>query len=400
MEATQEDEKHPGVTERIYGAICRALSGSGHPGEWDDFSPQDWELLPEIAQAENVGPLLYWKFKEDGFPPSIPMPVAASLMQQYFASASDAAARYRALDLVLAVFQAARVPVILLKGIVFAKSLYPEPALRPMLDIDLLVQQKDQAAAAQALAEHGFTQPYRDFDRALSEQAGHHDHFHGPDDVSIELHWSLISGAQDWRTPAEAWAWSNVAPVDFLAQTEPPTAWCLNPAANLLYLCAHAALQHGLSQTRLAWYMDVHLLVCKYGQDFEWEAFAQQAQDLGWASACGAALEGTRDRFGAPIPDGVIERLQALPSPDAALVRRKSTFEPPYEQIAAELAALAWPVRAKVILARLFPSPAFIRYHFRPQPGWIWPLVYPYRWLVIGANLARLAFRRIQNRRM
>jgi hypothetical protein len=35
--------------------------------------------------------------------------------------------------------------------------------------------------------------------------------------------------------------------------------------------------------------------------------------------------------------------------------------------------------RARFISAMLFPSPAYMRWRYKPQPGWLWPAYYPRR---------------------
>ncbi len=35
------------------------------------------------------------------------------------------------------------------------------------------------------------------------------------------------------------------------------------------------------------------------------------------------------------------------------------------------------------LLAIAIPSPAYVRWRYKPRPAWLWPLCYPYRWLDI-----------------
>ena len=263
-----------------------------------------------------------------------------------------------------------------------------------MLDIDLLVHKKDLAEAVKVLRANGFVEYYRDFHPGLSENVGHHYHLESDNAISLELHWSLISGDKDWRTPSEDWIWSNREEAVILAR-EDLHAWELTPAATLLYLSAHMALQHGLAFTRLIWFFDIHALLEIYASRLDWEGLVISANQLGWAAALHAVLTGTQARLGPPIPAAVLEKLQANESQDAVLVRRKMVLDLQYEQMAAELATLDWKSRVKVILARLFPSPAYIRYNHQPHPGWLLPLYYPYRWLVIAARVFQMLLKRI-----
>ena len=51
---------------------------------------------------------------------------------------------------------AARLPVLMVKGPVFARTIYPAPSLRTFTDIDLLVAPEAESQLAQVLAAHGF----------------------------------------------------------------------------------------------------------------------------------------------------------------------------------------------------------------------------------------------------
>jgi hypothetical protein len=56
-----------------------------------------------------------------------------------------------------------------------------------------------------------------------------------------------------------------------------------------------------------------------------------------------------------------------------------------------ELAALSVRGRAALLRAFFFPSPAYVRFRYRPQPAWTWPLCYPVRWARLLASAAVLA---------
>jgi len=67
-----------------------------------------------------------------------------------------AAVREAAVDELLGAYAAAGVPVLLLKGAALAHLIYPSPALRPMVDIDLLVDAADARTAAAVARKLGF----------------------------------------------------------------------------------------------------------------------------------------------------------------------------------------------------------------------------------------------------
>jgi Uncharacterised nucleotidyltransferase len=58
-----------------------------------------------------------------------------------------AATREKSIDQLLAAFAAARIPIVLLKGAALAHLVYPNPELRPMVDIDVLIAPADTERA-------------------------------------------------------------------------------------------------------------------------------------------------------------------------------------------------------------------------------------------------------------
>ncbi|HVK73797.1 MAG TPA: nucleotidyltransferase family protein [Kofleriaceae bacterium] len=81
---------------------------------------------------------------------------AAALRGDFIASALQAERRAAALTEAVAALADAAVPVILLKGVAYAGSIYPDPAERPMSDIDLLVPSADFDRAARTLGRLGY----------------------------------------------------------------------------------------------------------------------------------------------------------------------------------------------------------------------------------------------------
>ncbi len=158
----------PANPSLVYDTICKVLSERADQVAWDAFTPDDWQLLVMMAETEGVGPLLHWKLKHAkcgvrGAECEVPTSVQQQLKASYYQTAARNALLFRELDRILAAFaeaetcaakaptggsgeQCRSIPVIVLKGAALllehqddmAQSLYPDPALRPMMDLDLL----------------------------------------------------------------------------------------------------------------------------------------------------------------------------------------------------------------------------------------------------------------------
>jgi hypothetical protein len=81
---------------------------------------------------------------------------AVDYRADYAAAALAAARAAHRVDEAVAALTAAGIPVALIKGISYARSLYTDPAERPMADIDLLVPAARHPAAIAALAAIGY----------------------------------------------------------------------------------------------------------------------------------------------------------------------------------------------------------------------------------------------------
>jgi len=392
---TRFGEQHE-VSEQLLESICRVLSDQVDQVDWLAFTPELWDLWVELAKQEGVAPLLYLKFKRNSWPDEIPIITVARLMQEYNHSLAYNKSLLYATDLTLDILQQNEIPTILLKGAVFSRTIYPDLALRPMTDIDLLVHYEDLDKAVHVLKTVGFIEPYQDFHRDFLKDVWHNFHLINKDHVSLELHWSLISGEKDWRTPSADWVWGNTELVDFLTPQR-SHIYCLNPTAALLYMSAHIAIQHGLVFSRLIWLYDIHLFMLTYAGKIDLIDITHQALELNWASALYTTLETVQRRFCTPIPQQVLDELQRIGIKDFDLVRRKSTLDLHYERIVADLSSLNWTSRIKVILAGLFPSPAFMYYHYPVKRVWLLPFSYLHRWFVIASNVFMLIFKRIRN---
>jgi hypothetical protein len=128
-------------------------------------------------------------------------------------------------------------------------------------------------------------------------------------------------------------------------------------------------------------------LIEAQGRQIDWEALVIQAGHFGWSGALRAALEAAQSCFSTSLPDGLLSRLEAQTGAQDALVALKAETAP--TRILGEwkkLSSLNWPGRLRLLIALVFPSPAYLRWRYQPRPAWIWPLYYVYRWVDIARD--------------
>jgi hypothetical protein len=201
----------------------------------------------------------------------------------------DARAREVLSEVAGALARAGIVPAAL-KGPVLAERFYPEPALRPSSDLDLLVSPAQLAPAVDALLALGFRRadPLQD---AYQLRRHHHVQLHRTPGPAVELHYRASSAfgasfpADELLARASAHRTAGGTDVRVLA-----------PEDELLTLAVHAA---GHRFERLGWLLDLRLLLARVALD--WDVVGRRAEACRCRRALAYALEPLRE-LGAPIP--------------------------------------------------------------------------------------------------
>ncbi len=365
----------------LYAVLCAILAARIDPARALPPLPEDgetWRALLALAHAERVSPLVYLSLKDQ---PGCPADILANLRGVYYNTARYNTQLFHALDATLARLSAAGVDVILLKGAALAESLYANPALRPVTDVDLLVRPGQVLAALNALRAGGWTvgpgEPLQDVARDYRhELALTHPGF----PTTLELHWALLQPRHYKRRAHLDALWSSARSLPIRAGG----ALELGPEASLIYLSAHWMLQH--SGKGLLWLYDIALTTAVYAGAIDWERLLAWAQDWRLVLSARAALRGAARQLGAPIPADVLARLERMrPSlPERYVYARfvDGMLPPAGVMLAQALEMHGGRRRLGYILREVFPPRAYMieRYHIRR--AWLAPLYYPYRLLV------------------
>lgn len=351
------------------------------PQGGDDLA--GWQALYDLAAQERVAGLLYDVARNQGLcPPAIERQLHDFAAYTAVQNRGRLAALAAALDHLAAV----GVAVILLKGAALAENLYANLALRPMVDLDLLVR---RAAAAPAL-QHLTTAGYRAIDygpHMLSTLTFENEIMliePGPQAGMLELHWSLFDSPHHQARLPEDWLWQTAQPAPAAGRR----ALILGNEAQLLHLCGHLALHHA-GQSDLLWLHDVAELLQQTAQTLDWELVLAQAQACDLVLSLRQTLARVVAMWQAPAPEGALARLAALPaSPgEKALIAARaggpqSTLQRFWADLVAQPGANA---RFRYAWQNIFPTPAYMRRRYQIRRPFLLPLAYPYRW---GVGLA------------
>lgn len=374
-----------------YDYICRLLAGdtSSNP------NGKDWQRFVSLADAHGVAPLLHYTLTRQHVTHNLPEHVQHSLRNEYYTSTAQQALLLSELNRISHVVKS---PMILLKGAALATTLYPEPATRPLSDLDFLIPRPALDDAVAAVRALGYSEHAPEIGAGMHQAASYHVHLRGGPggNLMVELHWNLVGSDDDRYAPNLDWFWEQTEAWEQGSGSgrereragdgmqNSATVLQLTPTAHLLFLAAHLVLQHGASHARLLWFYDLHLLLTKAGDRIEWETLIQKAGEFHWAPALYAGLRGTQARLGTPLPEAEMAALAEIVEQDplaAILVERQSIADQTRVMRArSKLSGMSWRSRFRYVRNQVLPQRDYIRWRYEPEPAWLWVLYYPYRW--------------------
>lgn len=338
----------------------------------------DWDALAGLARQERVEPLLYAALCEQAWAPA---PLLDAWRTVYMRNGGRNILLLAELEAVLAVLVAAGIPALVLKGAALDERVYGNLALRPMVDLDLLLHHADLPAALALLAAQGYSAAQVEPAAGLALAFENEVQLRKTDriDLRLELHWSLFNSPYYQRRLPMAWFWETSTP----AWVSATPARILGQKAELLHLCGHLALHH--RGKGLLWQYDIAAAIA-YGRDtLDWGELLARAGDFDLALALQMLLPSIAEDWAAPIPPTALARLAAMqPAPAEARVFAQLTAErrPVLQRFSADLVVIpGWRDRLRYAWANLFPAPAYMRWRYPARhPVWL-PFCYPYRWL-------------------
>jgi hypothetical protein len=197
---------------RLLALCARVELGAAHrhqlAHEAAKLTAREWESVPTQAEPHGMAPLLYVHLKAAGV--QLPRDVKRTLQGLVLRHREINRVRMRVLRDILSTYDGAGIQALVLKGAALAHLVYPEPGLRPMSDLDILVPGSELWRAQRLLAESGFDAPLP------SSRALPHRHLGGAIrrteglSIHVELHYKLSS---DYFDHAISYVRSRISPI-------------------------------------------------------------------------------------------------------------------------------------------------------------------------------------------
>jgi len=194
------------------------------------------------------------------------------------------------------------------KGFAVAHIYYPDPALRPMDDVDILVPRDQATSSIDWFFEHGWHSLYgktRDNIVTYSVRKEHSVDMRHESGHSVDLHWQILNFPLPPNLVQDIWdALQPVTIGDVTTQT-------LCPTDHLLHICAHGNAWNAVPPLR--WIVDAHLILKKDAAIIDWERLIRLTDQLHIGHFITPALSYLKEEFDEPIPADVLNRLGQIP---------------------------------------------------------------------------------------
>jgi hypothetical protein len=211
----------------------------------------DWNVFLEMIELHRLGPIIFHnltQYAKDLMPPAILLRLERETAAKGLAALQNLSEILRLQKL----FLEAAIDLRILKGIPLAILAYGNPGLRESGDIDLLIKERDIAAAHDLLSREGYVRAEPEVEltpRRFSYYIAHWKDFvyyHPTTGHSVELHWRLtrnraMPGALPANPQSSSWINSGSARIH-----------CLSFDDLFLYLCVHGALDGWMRLKSLA----------------------------------------------------------------------------------------------------------------------------------------------------
>jgi hypothetical protein len=225
-------------------------------------------------------PLLYERLRAMGIEhPLTPMLLGVRKRAWYLNSML-----LRRAALVVGTLRAEGIEVMALKGCALTIAYYRDPASRPMVDADLMVRRSQAERAVKALCaggwkiKEGHQASARGFE--LLRRFGHAVSLGHASGQEVDLHWSMLPFADD---PSEGW-WDRAGEAELGGEK----VRVLDPADELLHVCAHGAAWNEVSPIR--WIADAATVIGA-SPELDWSYFIARTRAMGLTLVETNALE-------------------------------------------------------------------------------------------------------------
>lgn len=258
----------------------------------------NWAYFFEQARSEGVAPLVYSSLSRiDHVNSSIPEEIRRMFESCYYTAGVHNTLLCQKLNGILNSLNQAGIEVILLKGMSLIHTIYPNIALRPMYDIDILIHKKDFSMVENKLKELGY-----------NNSVFYPEDFH-KDKIMVDVHEELMNITRV-KSRKKSYCintddiWKTSVPIEISGYK----ASILSPEYCLIELCLHLILHHGLQG--LMWFVDIAELIEHYKNKMDWDMFIEKSIEYKICKPVYCVLFYVKMILGQDVPQFVLDELK------------------------------------------------------------------------------------------
>ena len=284
---------------------------------WDEIVEKqrdkiDWVSFLEKARGEGISPLVFLRLpkividKED-----IPPYVTEELEKDYYLNATRNTLIFNELGNILHVFNEGGLQVIVLKGAALAETAYGNLALRPLLDIDLLVKKEDLFSIDEKLKGLGYFPSDRsvddiDFSSTYLTTLDYRNTASNP--LSFHIHWHFVNST----VPNEHYI-NDIKMEDIWKEAKKATianaeTLVMAPYHLIIHLSEHAfRVTHSFG--KLSFFCDINEAINYYKERLDWERLLEYSIKFKLDRMVYISLHFTSNFLAADIPEDILLKL-------------------------------------------------------------------------------------------
>ncbi len=260
-----------------------------------NFTIEQWEEILELAKGHYIAPFLYTKL--NNLPIQVPNEISVKLKKSYFQNTGRNLAIASVFKQIAMALETQNIPLIPLKGVYLAQTLYKTLGERVIGDFDLLVPKDKLLLAFEIATQVGFTsskplilEEWIRTKHQLCLQVNPENKF------GLEWHWHIFSPTQSHQLKVDA-LWDRAVPIE-IAQYH---MMALSHEDTVLHLANHISNHHqflfGFRNL-----IDLMLFCDKHQDELDWHLIGSRARKWGIDKGAFVAIYIVRHYLGAPIP--------------------------------------------------------------------------------------------------
>ncbi len=265
---------------KLVKTILQQAIGQDYPeiGGLPDLRLINWDYFRNFIVYHELTPFAYLALKN--IDSGVPAGLMELLKHNYYYAVYLSNQLWQEFMRISFAFKDASVTMVPIKGMAFLKTIYKGQPVRPMRDIDFLIEEKNILQAEGILNNLGYKKELY----GLKEDYWRNDQYHlafykdgNHKSLMLELHWDLDYGRKDYNIMPDVWKNLRTTDVDNVELK------ILSPEDTLISLALHYRRPGKILP--LKYICDIALILKREGNFLDWDYLTEKARDFGLRSA-------------------------------------------------------------------------------------------------------------------